>query len=231
MTESPLQAVTTGDIVGSTDLPDQIRRNLPQTLREVYEELRRDFPDALSHDLAISSGDSWQILMTEPTCSLACTLRFWALLHARDITTRMALAIDTVDFISEHGLNESDGPVFRTSGRALTDLHDDQSFTLLLPDRVPTPARLATAGFAELVDLLLAEWTGPQSRAIAGILRTYGTAEEVTQARIAEEWHPEPVTRQTVNRHLQRAHWERLERTIDRFVRLTDTLSPQPSDV
>ena len=225
MEQTPLKAVATGDIVASTDLPSEVRRRLPDKLRETYADLRRDFGDELPHDLAISSGDSWQCFVEQPAMSLACILRFWALLHARGITSRMALAIDTVDFISEGGLNESDGPAFRRSGRGLQDLDDDRWFACLPPTDAPTTIRLAAESIAELVDHLLHDWTEAQARAVAGMLRTFGSDETVTQKSIAEQWQPEPITRQTVNRHLKRAHWDRLERTVTRFQQLFDPSS------
>jgi hypothetical protein len=68
----------------------------------------------------------------------------------------------------------------------------------------------------EFVDHLLHHWTAAQALAVFGRLRAFGTDVDVTQAQIAAEWEPEPITRQSVNRHLKRAHWPRLKRTLHR---------------
>lgn len=225
MDTTGLHAVATGDVVASSDLSSAERRRLPNALRTTYATVQRQKSDVLPHDLAIIGGDGWQCYVEDPAQALARILHFWTLLCADGLRSRFALAIDTIEFISDGNLNESDGPAFRRSGRALNDLSDGQWATCLLPETVPTETvptvyQLTVDSIFDLIDLLLHQWTEAQAQAVAGMLQSVGTDSSITQQAIAEQWNPEPVTRQTVNRHLQRANWPRLERTLSRFEQL-----------
>lgn len=219
-----LHAVVTGDTVESSALAPEARRALPNTFHEAYATVRETAPDALPYEMAITGGDGWQWYVDDPRDALARVLHFWTLLYSHGIVSRVALAIDTVDFISEDDLNESDGPAFRRSGRLLSNLSEGQHFACAVPDEATPAHNVAIQGLVELLDLLLQQWTEAQAQAIAGLLATVHTDIDVTQQEIAERWSPEPITRQTVNRHLKRAHWDRVQRTLDRFSRLVDAL-------
>jgi hypothetical protein len=228
---SELRAVATGDIVGSSDLPADRRRQLPDCLRSAYDAVQHTAPEALPYDLAITGGDGWQCYVHDPAMALARLLHFWTLLYARGLPSRMALVVDTVDFVSEEDLNESDGRAFRRSGRLLSGLDDERWFDCSLPDESPEVHHVAVGSIGELIDLFFHEWTEAQVQAIAGMIGTIGTEREITQEKIAEQWTPEPVTRQAVNRHLKRAHWNRVERTVSRFEHLCHSLqAPTPDE-
>ncbi len=224
MDRSSLHAVATGDIVRSSELPDEDRRRLPEVLRSTYATVQDQASGTLPHPLAITGGDGWQCYVETPTAALARVLHFWTLLYAQGLPSRVVLAIDAIDFISDSDLNESDGPAFRRSGRTLETLDEDRWFDCVLPDHAPSSYHLAVESVAELTDHLLHQWTEAQAQAVAGMLKSVGTANNVTQQAIAEQWEPEPITRQSVNRHLKRAHWERLERTLRRFEQLITSL-------
>ena len=220
-----LHAVVTGDTVGSSDLSPDVRRRLPSIFHAAYDAVQDSAPESLPYDLAITGGDGWQWYIHEPETALARVLQFWTLLFSQGISSRMALAIDTIDFVSAEDLNESDGPAFRQSGRMLSDLDADRQFDCALPAGTSSAQRLAIESIGELIDHLLQQWTEAQAQAIAGMVSTVGTDRTRTQEEVAEAWTPEPVARQTVNRHLKRAYWHRLERTLDRFKELVETLT------
>lgn len=222
---SGLHAVVTGDTVGSSDFPPDVRRHLPETLHSAYETIRQRDPASLPYDLAITGGDGWQWYIQNPHTALARVLHFWTLLFAREVSSRMILAVDTIDFLSEEDLNESDGPAFRRSGLQLSTLDEKARFECVLPKEASAAHHLAAESMSELVDHLLQQWTEAQAQAISGRISTVGAGDEITQQEIAENWSPEPITRQTVNRHLKRAHWDRLQRTLDRFETLVASLS------
>lgn len=225
MEPSGLRAVVTGDIVRSSDLPGNVRRGLPDTLHSAYDAVQQTSPDALPYDVGITGGDGWQWYVHHPQWALARSLQFWTLLFQRGLSSRMVLAVDAIDFVSENNINESDGPAFRRSGRLLSALSDNRRFTCTIPEDAPLPYHVASDSIGELIDHFLHQWTEAQAQALSGQIRTVGTEDEITQTEIAANWAPEPITRQTVNRHLQRAHWDRLERTLARFERLIASLS------
>ena len=88
---------------------------------------------ALPHALAVYGGDSWQGYAHDP--GRGAPPRAHAPAWARatyDVDTRFALAVDTVDFVDETNVGESDGPAFRTSGRAAADLDGDERLAINL---------------------------------------------------------------------------------------------------
>lgn len=226
---SELHAVATGDIVGSSDLPADRRRQLPDRLRSAYDAVQQTAPKALPYDLAITGGDGWQCYVHDPAMALARLVHFWTLLYAQGLPSRMALVVDTINFVSAENLNESDSRAFRRSGRLLSQLDDERWFDCAIPDESSTAHYLATGSIGELIDFFFQQWTEAQAQAIAGMVGTIGTEHEITQEKIAEQWTPEPVTRQAVNHHLKRAHWNRVERTASRFEHLCHSLqAPTP---
>lgn len=222
---SDLHAVATGDIIASSDLSAGERRHLPERVRTAYVAAREAGPDAFPYDLAIVGGDGWQCYIADPSQALPRVLHFWTCLCARGLRSRFAVAVDTVDFVSDENLSESDGAAFRQSGRALDTLDDDCWAVCVLPKSESITSSLAVKSLFELMDLLLHEWTEAQARAVAGMLRGVGTERSVTQQAVADGWSPEPITRQSVNRHLQRANWSRVERTASTFRQLIDVIA------
>jgi len=221
---SEIRAVVTGDTVRSTDLPPDVRRQLPNALHSAYNAVQKANPDILPYDLAIKGGDGWQWYIAAPQRALVPTLHFWTILYAQGISSRMALALDEIDFVSRKNLNESDGAAFRRSGRSLAEFEKEQRFECTFPEEMPETIKLSAEFFSELIDLFLNEWTEAQAQAVSAKLRTAHTDEEITQREIAEKWDPEPITRQGVNHHLKRAQWNRLYRTLDRFGRFFDSV-------
>jgi hypothetical protein len=107
----------------------------------------------------------------------------------------------------------------------LDTLDDDCWAVCVLPKSESITSSLAVKSLFELMDLLLHEWTEAQARAVAGMLRGVGTERSVTQQAVADGWSPEPITRQSVNRHLQRANWSQVERTASTFRQLIDVIA------
>lgn len=222
-----LHAVATGDIIRSSDLSADERRHLPEQMRRAYLTVREAAPNTLPYDLAILGGDGWQCYIEHPAQALPRILHFWTHLRADSLRSRFAVAIGTVDFISDGNLNESDGAAFRQSGRALETLGDDHWAACKLPEEESITSSLASDSMFNLIDLLLHEWTEAQAQAVAGVLQNVGTERNITQQDVADSWSPDPITRQSVNRHLQRAEWTRVERTVFLFKQLIDVITEE----
>lgn len=201
-------AVLTGDVVASSQLGREQRRTLPQLLERAARELQRAFPKAVPYGLEVFRGDSWQLVVTDVAACFRAALFFRACVIADSpgaarLDTRVALAVDRIDFVPAKNVSAGDGPAYRASGEAL--------------DRLDPGVRMALAGPGDkawrdvavrLVDAVVQDWTAKQALAVAGRLRGR------TQAQIAEHW-PERITQQTVARHLARSHWSALEPAIE----------------
>jgi hypothetical protein len=212
-----LRAVLTGDVVASSQLPAEQRRLLPAILKGAAKDLERAFPKAVAGPLAVFRGDSWQLIVSEPALSLQAGLLFRSGVIAASgaglrLDTRMAIAVDTIDFMPSGRVSEGDGPAYRASGAALDDLGTGVRMCFVAPG-APDLWK-ATIG---LLDAIIQDWTVLQALAVKGRLQGR------TQAEIAARW-PERITQQTVARHLARAHWPVVEDMLPRFANSLRTL-------
>lgn len=219
-------AVVTGDIVGYSDLERSRREGLSDELREIYELLRSDLSAELPYDIAISGGDRWQWLVGAPEHSLAAAVAFVAHLSARGIETRGVIGVGAVEFMGDGNLHEADGSAFRASGRGLEEMPEGQYLQCAMPGVESVSAEIAADAIAECVDYIVETWTDAQARAVAGKSPQLYSDRRVTNADIGTEWSADGITKQAVGSHLNKAHWSRLVRTVDRFQQLIGALSP-----
>ena len=217
MPQKQLRAVLTGDVVDSSQLGAEQRRALPGILKDAAAELLKAFPKAIPGPIAIFRGDSWQLIVSNPVVSLRAGLLFRSHVIAAGgsgprLDTRMAIAVDTVDFVPAGRLSEGDGAAYRASGAALDNL--DNGFRMSFVAAGAPELSTAAVG---LLDAIVQDWTALQALAVKNRLRGR------TQAEIAVDW-PEPVTQQTVARHLARAHWSAVDRMLLEFENSLKTL-------
>jgi hypothetical protein len=206
-----LYGVITGDVVGSTKLDPIKREALFEIMKEAAATLREWLGrKVMPLDVDIYSGDSWQILLTNPGKTLAAGLFYRAQLRAatKNRDTRLAVAIAPVDFVPGKKVSEGDGEAFRLSGTLLRDG--------LGKRRMAFAAHDLTAGRSwdlvfELVDSLVTHhWSQKQALAMSGALRGW------KQEDIGALWDP-PVDQPTVNQRLKLAGWAAISRAVAEF--------------
>ena len=219
---SALHAVITGDIIRSRDL-DMIQREvLADTLKNVYGCILEQYGFAVPQGLAMFRGDSWQIYIEEPQWALQIAVQFRATLRlkswqeGKEIDTKMALSIDTVDFVNTETPGASDGAAFQRSGLALNDLKKDQQLICVLPKDFPLELRLGTEHLAVVTDHLMQTWTRAQTKAVSFKL-SKPLEKELNQREIASMWFPTSVSQPAVSAHLKAAQWKLLKETLKRF--------------
>lgn len=208
-------AVITGDVIDSSSYTAPERQELSGVIREADRLLREWLSDVGIAPLAIFSGDSWQLLLDDPSKALHAAVFMRSTLRAANpsIDSRMAVAIGTVDFVPEvdgvPNIEEADGEAFRLSGRALHEgLGRRRTIRFLHPD-----ADVAEQWdlVCHLIDTLIyTNWTDNRARAVSGALRG------LTQTEIGELW-PTSVSKQTVNEHLEAAGWEVIFRVLSDY--------------
>lgn len=217
MPSKHLRAVLTGDVVESSHLDAEQRRALPGILKRAAGELRHAFGKAIPGPIAVFRGDSWQLIVSDPALSLRAGLLFRSCVIASSgpglrLDTRMAIAVDTIDFVPSGRVSEGDGPAYRASGEALDKLGGGVRMRLIT--REAPDLLTATIG---LLDAIVQDWTALQALAVKGRLKG------LTQTEIAAGW-PERITQQTVARHLARAHWPVVEDALLEFENSLRTL-------
>lgn len=204
-------AVITGDIVNSSKLPSEQRQRLHRLMKEGSKALRKAFKEGVPLDADIFRGDSWQLLVTDPSMSLRVGLFYRAYLRAwmetSRLDTRMAIAVGMVDFVPDNRVSRGDGQAYQYSGNALEEMSKASYMSFRFPEQgIEEPLDI----LVQLVDVLAMNWSEKQALAITGALEGW------KQEKIGSLWKP-PITQQSVNKHLQRAGWFAVERAIKFF--------------
>lgn len=220
----PLHAVATGDIVASSDLAADKRAGVPAAVRHAYAAVATHLGDQDHYPIDLFGGDSWQIYFDDPRTALTAAVQFRAVLFADSgIQTRMAIAIDTIDFLNEKNLSESDGIAFRRSGRALGAMRN-MNLELLVPGDDRSTASVAGRAIARCIDLAASTWTRAQAQAIAHVTGCILAGNPCSQADVGSRWRPEPITQQAVGRHLSSAAWNTVSAVLEDYGALVDLL-------
>jgi len=205
-----LYAVITGDVVGSSKLDPVSREQLYDLMQRGASSMREWLGAAMPLDLDVYSGDSWQVLLSEPAKALAAALYFRAFLRAHDdrLDTRAAVGIGTLDFVPGDRVSEGDGEAFRLSGRLLTGAPDGRRMWFVSASQGDR-WRWDTA--FDLIDSIITQhWTQKQATAVSGAVRSWKLSE------IAKLWKPE-IAESTVHGHLSAACWPAIGRVEAQF--------------
>ena len=191
-------AVLTGDIIKSTSLSLPERDALFIALKAGSNAMRA-FQEA-APPFERFSGDSWQLLLTQPQFALRACLMLRAFIRreSKSFETRISVGVGTIEPLSSEGLGASDGMAFQVSGRGLSALNSDQRFTINTDD--------LTAFI--LADEISHHWTQAQARVVALALATPRFTHESLSSALG-------ITRQSVGKHLKAAGAPAIFLTLD----------------
>jgi hypothetical protein len=203
-----VQAVITGDIVGSTKLtPGQladVRKTLVEAVRAFPNKCVRKGPEFFR-------GDSWQMLLDAPENALNLALLIQAeLISKLQVQTRAAIGIGVIAN-PEEALATSTGEAFTLSGRALENITGNGRFDGALPARIGS----MTSWFPALLRIcggLSSSWTRRQAEAMSLWLSLPAPVHE----EIAKRLQP-PVTKQSVGNILASANLPYLQEAMAAF--------------
>jgi hypothetical protein len=212
-------AVITGDFIGFSDLPVEVRQRMYFVMKDGGKELSKAFPGILPCEIDVFRGDGWQALLTDPALSLRAALFIRAYVRSRFLEkmpekvsgrefsasgltfdTRLAIGVGFVDYVPENRAAAGDGPAFRRSGKLLEQMTSPMAGTIrFAADGVgdfETGSLLD--GIAQLTGDLAARWNAEQSQALIGALQGW------THSQIARLW-PNGIAPETVEQYLQEA--------------------------
>jgi hypothetical protein len=210
--QGKLYAVITGDIVGSSKFSETVRIKLHSVMVKGGETLRQIFPSAVPWNLEIFRGDSWQLVVTDPSLSLRVALFYRAFLRAHleksKVESRLAIAVGTIDFIPNNKISAGDGQAFQKSGRLLENMLKQNRMTFVIAGQENTDIHSALGTIILLIDTLAKRWTARQAQAIANALQGW------TQEKIAANFRPKPIRQQAVAQHLEGAGWSAIEKGL-----------------
>ncbi len=223
ITPGKLYAVITGDIVASSKFPETVRFNLHNVMEEGGQMLRRIFPLAVPWNLEIFRGDSWQVVVSDPSLSLRIALFYRAFLRAHvekfKVESRLAIAVGTIDFIPGNKISAGDGQAFQKSGHLLEKMPKLRRMTFAIAGRENTDIHLALEVVVLLLDALVKRWSARQAQAVADVLQGW------TQEKIANNFMPKPISQQAVAQHLERAEWPAIGEGLKIFEQCLKNLS------
>lgn len=156
-----LQAVFTGDLIGSRDASSEAIGTAMKSLKNAAQDIGR--ADDFDPHFTRNRGDGWQILLPDPRLILRAYLGLTARLRAADtgLATRIAIGLGPVDFEGTTNLSDAAGPAFVTSGDLLETL-DTETAAIGGPGVTDWQR-----GIIALADWIAGGWTAQQAEAVA----------------------------------------------------------------
>ena len=214
MNENHTYAVLTGDIIKSTALStvelDAVRSRLLDSVREVKEWK----PGLVKSKAEFFRGDSWQILLSDPSMALRVAVFLRAsMISQGKADTRISIGIGKTESISPNRVSLSTGEAFLLSGIGLDKMI---SVTSMMISISPSVGHLFEwlPVVANLCDALIRNWTERQ----AEIVKLAAHPKDLIHEKIADELCP-PVSKQAVTKALNGANWNPLREAIQTFER------------
>lgn len=219
-----LYAVLTGDVIQSERSPGT--EPIAEGISTAHEQMQSAYGRVAPYPVSVFRGDSWQLVVTNPTYALHIAVAFRAAVrrHAqRD--TRVAIAVDTVDALDTTQVTQSTGPAFKRSGEMLDTLKRPYRMRCVMPDSAPHAVGLAASALTDMADHLTSQWTDAQAQAVYLNLIAQAAEGTVSQRECAAKWHPQPITQQAFSKHLRHAHWKRLQDALQRYQTLVSNIA------
>jgi len=210
-------AVLTGDIVGSSRLPPAKRASLLRELTRASRAFQQALPEVLLSEIEVFRGDSWQVVLSQPSRSLRTGLFFRAFLKpalgGRGTDARVAIGLGTLGLLPEGRPSLGDGEAFRLSGSALDRMPRSRRMSLAWAGEVDGLSLDAVNVVLELIDVVAKGWTERQANAVCGKLLGWN------QSKVARSWFRGKVSQQAIAQHLDRAGWNAIEAALELFER------------
>mgnify|MGYP001135876825 CR=1 FL=1 len=202
-------AVLTGDIVDSSGLERVAEQPVSVLLDNAGNRVDQGFQNRVHGTIDVFRGDSWQMVVNEPAIAIRVGIYFRALLRANyGIDSRISIGFGGVDFLPLKNISTGTGEAFTLSGQGLEACLKPTRMNLSFPPGTQNLVGKGLIVITQLLDLQLRRWTQGQSQAVAGALLN------LTQAEIAANWQPEPISQQAVSQHLENAGWTQIKNSL-----------------
>lgn len=208
-----IYAVITGDFIGFSGLPADVRKSMYFVLKDSGARLAGIFSGLMPYELDVFRGDGWQILLKSPVFSLRSALFLKACIKAHspagNIDSRMAIGVGPIDYVPDNRVSAGDGAAFRLSGKMIEQMTSPRSGTIRFVMNGGDEVRFLDAivrmagGFAD-------RWTPGQALAVTGALTNRN------REQISTLWKRK-ISPQAVGKHLAGANWYAVEHGVRVF--------------
>ncbi len=205
-------AVLTGDLVASSRLSGKDLQKIRKLLVNGVRDVAKWEKDLVHREPEFFQGDSWQLLLGQPSFALRVSLFLSALLRARGpIRSRISIGLGSAEELSARGLGSSTGEAFTLSGRGLETMKNREYLSLQVSARIGLLSQWLPLA-AVFCDALAGNFTRRQAEVLSHALHPDGLTHEQIRARLEPK-----VARQTVTKSLQSLHWPVLREVLETF--------------
>lgn len=211
------KAVLTGDIVGSSRLSVEKRKELFNTFTILSEMILNLYKEAVHYPISNFRGDGWQLIVDQPQKALEVCIFIRAYIRFHfsneDLDSRIAIGIGQIDFIPKNNISGGDGPAYIISGRQLENLKSERMSIDFAPE-IELSARLGLQGIVSLMDHIASTWSESQSQVI------FWALQERKQTDIARKWYPSSISQAAVSKNLASAGWDAIKKNLEIFEKI-----------
>jgi hypothetical protein len=214
MSENKIYAVITGDVVKSRKLGKN-REQALVILKETLNSLKDFKPNSIGGISDIFRGDSFQIIISDPTAALKIAIFLKARLltetiKGKNIDVRIAIGIGKIESLNKENIPESDGEAFRLSGIALDNISKYRRLSIKSSSDEPNKQ---LKFIASSLDSITRRWSAEQAEAILLWLS------EDTQTTISKKLG---ISQPAVNQRLQLGGHFALNESFELFKHLIE---------
>lgn len=196
-----IYAVLTGDVVGSTKLTGPKLDSFFAVLGQGVASWEGWGDDIVAGGPERFRGDGWQLVLRNPGYALRIALLLRAhLARERQVHTRIAIGVGSVDALHPERLAASSGDAFVCSGRSLETLRASRLMDIETGDLFEAGLKATLQSIVGLCDTLAANWTQRQAEVLQIALRP----DAPNQAGLGERLG---ISQQAVAAHYRKSGW------------------------
>jgi hypothetical protein len=213
MNQSFKYAVLTGDLIKSSKMSNEQRQDTLSTISQLASHIPDIFPEIGITGPEIFRGDSWQLLLSQPQYALHVAAIIRAGLKSRKLLdTRIGIGLGNAEMLG-NDLGQSDGAVFRLSGKALDELKRGDTLACKFEESTifRESSELFLNSSLKFAARFMEDWSHLEAFAISRAL------EGKTHQYIAGEWPGGKTSQQNVTSALRRGGWPLLNNLLSAF--------------
>lgn len=216
MTNKAHYAVIAGELAPGTRVSDEQFSKIPDLIRASFQAINRLVPEESKLKYEIIRMDEFLALSESPVHSMRSLIMLFSafrFLSHKELETRLELraceGIGPVEFAQDY-LRESDGTAFRKASGGIGKMKRTQRISIASPLKDLNEEFALSCSF---MDILIHDWSDEQAEAM--FLNLTGKNQtEISQLL--------GISQPAVNRRLKAAHFDTVNKFIERFEYLLD---------